>query len=164
MMQMVLEPGVRGDARVINARRQEKEQSTIIFNPFRGSGEVIDPEGDPFRLESEMKNREKGRTNEDFFANAKAQGWWALRRRFQLTYRAVVEKLPFTKDDLISISSSLPNLSSVIAELSQPTYSQNGVGKLLVDKSPDGAKSPNKADSIMIAFAPTKKPRTGFFI
>ena len=152
--------GVRGDAKVINAKRQHQ----IEFNPFRGSGEVINPEGDPFKLEMELKNREKGRTNEDFFANAKAQAWWALRRRFQLTYRAIVEKLPYTPEDIISISSTIPNLSAIITELSQPTYSQNGVGKLLVDKNPDGARSPNRADSIMIAFAPVKKQRTGFFI
>lgn len=152
--------GVRGDARVINEKRQHK----IEFNPFRGSGEVVDKEGNPFKSDADGRDREKGRTNEDFFANAKAQGWWALRRRFQLTYRAVVEKLPFHPDDIISISSSVTNISGLIAELSQPTYSQNSVGKILVDKSPDGAKSPNKADSVMIAFAPETPARRSAFL
>ena len=48
-------------------------------------------------------------------------------------------------------------------ELSQPTYSQNSNGKILVDKKPDGARSPNKADSVMIAFAPIRKINAGFF-
>lgn len=151
--------GVRGDARVIN----EKRTTPIIVNPFRGSGAVVDPEGDPFKRDGDGRNREKGRTNEDFFANAKAQAWWYLRRRFQLTYRAVVEKKSFNPDDIISISSSVNFLSALITELSQPTYAQNDVGKILVNKSPDGAKSPNLADSVMIAFAPVPPARRSAF-
>jgi phage terminase large subunit len=155
--------GVRGDARVLNNLRDSQNIFKISVNPFWGSGDVIDPDGDPFKLEADIKNREKGRTNDDFFANAKAQAWWALRRRFQLTYRAVVEKLPCSSDDIISISSSISNLSKIISELSQPTYSQSDkTGKLLVNKSPDGSKSPNCADSVMIAFAPIKQSRKGF--
>lgn len=150
--------GVRGDARVINNKRKHQ----ISFNPFRGSGAVIDPTGDPFRSENEVKGHEKGRTNEDFFANAKSQSWWALRRRFQLTYRAVIEGLPFHKDDIISISSSIPDFRKLLIELSQPTYSQNSVGKIIIDKMPEGTRSPNLADAVMIAFAPIKKIR-GFF-
>ena len=155
--------GVRGDARVINKSRIANRQTKISFNPFRGSGAVVDPEGNPFQSANEDKDREKGRTNEDFFANAKAQAWWFLRRRFQLTYRAVVEGLPFNPEDIISISSELPDYKKLIVELSQPTYSQNNNGKILVDKMPDGARSPNLADSVMIAFAPIRKVNAGFF-
>ena len=98
-----------------------------------------------------------GRTNEDYFANYKAQGWWALARRFQLTYRAVVEKLPVHNDDIISLDSKLPNLNALVLELSQPTYTQNNVGKLLIDKVPDGGRSPNLADAVMIVFAPAER-------
>ncbi|CAK8744479.1 hypothetical protein SODG_007592 [Sodalis praecaptivus] len=42
----------------------------------------------------------------------------------------------------------------LIIELSRPTYSINGVGKVIVDKQPDGTKSPNLADSVMISYAP----------
>ncbi|EBZ0800660.1 TerL protein, partial [Salmonella enterica subsp. enterica serovar Abony] len=42
----------------------------------------------------------------------------------------------------------------LIIELSQPTYSINGVGKIVVDKQPDGTRSPNLADSAMISYAP----------
>ena len=106
---------------------------------------------------------DKGRTNEDFFANYKAQAWWSLRRRFQLTHRAIVENLPVNPDDIISLSGSLPELNRLILELSQPTYSQNGVGKLLVDKVPDGGRSPNLADAVCIAFSPKKKISKGAF-
>lgn len=154
--------GARGDARIINDRRTNGKIRPIQFLPFRGSGAVVDPMGNPFKASNEAKDREKGRTNEDFLKNLKAQGWWALRRRFQATYRAVVEKLSYNPDDIISISSSLPEYRKLVIELSQPTYSQDNVGKIVVDKMPDGSRSPNLADAVMIAFAPTKKVR-GFF-
>ena len=75
----------------------------------------------------------------------------------------MVEKLPFIEDDLISISSSVTNISGLVSELSQPTYSQNDNGKIIIDKIPNGAKSPNKADSVMIVFAPEPPKRRSFF-
>lgn len=42
-------------------------------------------------------------------------------------------------------------------ELSQPTYHQNVAGKIVVDKAPDGAMSPNLADAVMMRFAPMKR-------
>lgn len=136
--------GVRGDARVMNENRKNEGRCMLRVSPFRGSGAVDDPEGEMV----------KGRKNKDYFANAKAQAWWALRIRFQNTHRAVAEGLPFKADELISISSSLPYREALVAELSQPTYTINGVGKIVVDKAPEGTKSPNLADSVMIRFAP----------
>ncbi len=99
----------------------------------------------------------KKRKNKDFFANAKAQAWWALRLRFQSTYRAVVEGMEFNPDDLISIAPDLGELRALQMELSQPTYSINQVGKIVIDKQPDGTKSPNLADAVMIAFQPASR-------
>jgi len=73
---------------------------------------------------------------------------------FQNTYRAVEEGMDYNPDEIISISGTLGKKSKLIVELSQPTYSVNGVGKIVVDKKPDGTKSPNLADSVMIAYAP----------
>lgn len=155
--------GARGDARTINEKRKKNKVKEIIFNPFRGSGEVVDPEGNPFQLSGQHKDGQKGRTNEDFFKNAKAQGWWTLRNRFKMTYRAVVEKLPVNLEDIISIPSALPCHRKLMTELSQPTYSQNGEGKIIVDKAPDNSKSPNLADTVMILYAPVKKIVWGAF-
>lgn len=165
--------GVRGDVRVITEKRKTAYDASVPrprwpytklpFNPFRGSGEVVDPDGNPFLQSGQISDSEKGRTNADFFANRKAQAWWALRRRFQLTYRAVVDKLPYNKDDIISISSTIPEYRKMITELSQPTYSQNAVGKVIVNKTPDGSRSPNLADAVMIAFSPIKKSAKGFW-
>jgi len=132
--------GVRGDARVINETRARRLQ----VEPFRGSGAVYAPKAEDV----------KGRKNEDFFANHKAQAWWALRTRFQRTYRAVVEGAPYIADELITIPADLPNRQALCNELSQPTYSISTIGKIVVDKTPDGTRSPNLADAVMIRFAP----------
>ncbi len=134
--------GVRGDAVDINFKRREAGKHEIAVEPFRGSGGVFDPEG----------SLVEGRLNKDYFSNQKAQAWWALRLRFQQTYRAVVESMPFDPDSIISIDPNLPELTGLVTELVQPTYSLNASGKVVVDKVPDGAMSPNLADAVMIAF------------
>lgn len=142
--------GARGDARVINEQRETESQRQITATPFRGSGSPSNPDDEAVP----SQDGQPGRLNKDFFANAKAQSWWSLRTRFQKTYRAVVEGMDYDPDDIISISGSIQKRSKLISELSQPTYSINGVGKVVVDKKPDGTKSPNLADSVMIAYAP----------
>lgn len=139
--------GVRGDARVINEKRTRKMKVVA----FRGSGEVIDPDKPVFKADI----RKNARTNKDYFANYKAQSWWALRLRFQNTWRAVTQGLEFDPDEIISIDKNLPELNKLTSELSQPTYSINGAGKIIIDKMPDGMKSPNHADAVMICYAPS---------
>jgi phage terminase large subunit len=95
------------------------------------------------------------RKNRDLFANLKAMSWWALRLRFQSTYRAIVEGMPYEADSLISIDPHLEELLPLTMELSQPTYKLNTAGKIIVNKAPDGTRSPNCADAVMIAFNPT---------
>ncbi len=103
----------------------------------------------------------KGRLNKDFFTNHKAQGWWWLRMLFQNTNRAI-NGMEYDPDEIISIDSSLNELNTLTRELSQPTYSLRN-GKILVDKSPDDALSPNTADSVMMNYAPKKLQPKGFF-
>lgn len=152
--------GTKGDARKLNETRKRK----IEVCKFQGSAGVVDPEGKIPQLDGDTSRDKDERTNKDYFANAKAQAWWSLRMRFLRTYRAVVQGHPVTDPDaLISISSKLPSLTKLTLELSQPTYSENGAGKLLINKAPDGAKSPNLADSVMICFSPQEAKRKGFF-
>ncbi len=139
--------GVRGDARVLNEQRAAAGKRSIRSEPFRGSGPVYDPDGEMV----------KERKNKDYFANLKAQSWWALRLRFQATYRAVVEGKPFDPDEIISIDPDLPERAALSMELSQPTFTVNGVGKIVIDKAPDGTKSPNLADAVMIAYQPAAR-------
>lgn len=143
--------GVRGDSRIMNEERRSSGANEITVEPFRGSASVHDPEG-------EMVER---RLNKDFFANLKAQSWWSLRQRFERTHRAVqifktTGQRPESMDDLISLSSeSIENLDLLIEELVQPKYLTNGAGKILIDKQPDGTRSPNRADAVMICFNPS---------
>ncbi|TXE22189.1 TerL protein [Serratia ureilytica] len=141
--------GARGDARVINEQRTAERMGTITATPFRGSGGVFSPDDEAIPGD----NGRPARLNKDFFATAKAQGWWHLRKLFRNTYRAR-NGLPYDPDEIISISGSMENKDRLLLELSQPTWSKNTVGKILVDKQPEGTKSPNLADAVMIGFAP----------
>lgn len=141
--------GVRGDAKAINELRQPEGRPYLLATPFRGSGSVFDPDGEAVKGD----NGQPSRLNKDFFANAKAQSWWHLRKLFRNTFRAV-SGMEYIPDDIISLSGQITNIDKLIIELSQPTYSINGVGKVVVDKQPEGTKSPNLADSVMINYAP----------
>lgn len=155
--------GVRGDARVINARRRAAGQDVLKIEPFRGSGEVYQPDK-PIPTAQPVARTEtsrKGRTNKDFFSNAKAQGWWHLRVKFQRTFRAVQaaaegKPLEYDPDDLISLDPGMRELAKLTTELSQPTYSLNNAGKVVIDKAPDGTRSPNHGDALMIRNAPRR--------
>lgn len=147
--------GVRGDNRMLNEARTAANVWEINATPHQGSGAVVNPD-EPIPL----ARRDPGldvveRTNGDFFANYKAQAWWDLRVRFQRTYRAVEGvDTDYNPDDLISISSTCPERSTLIAELGQVTYKISQTGKVQVNKAPAGTKSPNAADSVVILYAP----------
>jgi hypothetical protein len=148
--------GVRGDARQINARRKAEGLKQIRDYPFHGGGGVADPDA-VFRMGSgDVKSMATARTNRDMFANLKAQGGWALRCRFQATYRAVVEGLPYNPDEIISIAPDLPYLADLTLQMQQPTYSINGAGKVVIDKAPDGMASPDLYDAVVISYTPSK--------
>jgi len=140
---------VRGDARKINEARAARRVKPINVQEFRGSAAVMFPEHKVRGPDGTPLDR----TNEDFFANYKAQSWWALRFRFQQTWRAL-QGMPYDPDDIISLDATNPELTRLQMELSQPIYKMNLAGKMLVDKLPDGALSPNLADQVMMEFAP----------
>lgn len=155
--------GVRGDARVLNEARADHP---IEAEPWRAGAAVVDPDSPIETLRPPAKRADKvQRTNADTFKNAKAQGWHSLRLAFERTHRAVTQGEQFDPDSLISISPDLPAplRGKLIAELSQPTWRPNSAGLLVVDKSPDGSKSPNYADSVMMARAPTPRRKRSMF-
>jgi phage terminase large subunit len=136
--------GVAGDACVINQKRNDEAVHGINFVGYRGSAKIFEPRGQMVY----------DRYNEDFFLNYKAQAWWALRMRFQETYKAVVEGREYDPDMIISLAGDMPELNRLVNELSQPRYKKNTVGKMFVDKAPDGMASPNHADTIVMLFHP----------
>ena len=103
-----------------------------------------------------VENDDESPLNKDFYANLKAQAWWQLRLRFERTHRAVQANDPrmYSKDELISLAPDLPLLRTLQKELSQPTMSRNTRMKLVIDKQPEGTKSPNLADAVVMAYWP----------
>lgn len=130
--------------------------------PMRPNDRVNETEGQGMTLlGSRDRADQQGPKNKEFFANLKAQAWWWLRRRFELTHRAVQNGEEFDPDDLIVIPSTLPLLRSLMKELSQATMTPSTTSmKLMVDKTPDGMKSPNLADAVVICYAPFRDWRT----
>ncbi|WP_197280826.1 hypothetical protein [Bosea vaviloviae] len=123
---------------------------TLRLVPWNAGATPLDPDGHV------IEGDKASPKNKDFYANVKAQAWWQLRRRFERTHRAVTEGVAFKPDDMISLPVDLPALRQVEKELSQATVGKNGSLKLIVNKSPEGTKSPNMADAIVMAFWPMK--------
>lgn len=95
--------------------------------------------------------------NKDFFSNLKAQAWWMLRMRFERTYKAINHGATYDPSELISLSSEIESLQELVSELAGATVKHNNAGKLVVDKKPEGGRSPNRADSVVIVFHPTRE-------
>lgn len=164
--------GVRGPARQANEARIEAKARPLSVRPFRGSAS-----GEALYMPDAWVKGEDGkpldRRNKDYFQNYKAQSYIALRWRFLQTYRAVVkgyrviranDKIParpgeltVDEDEIISINGKIAKLSQLISELSQPVTKESQTGKLMVDKTPEGMKSPNLSDAVMMVFAPRRR-------
>lgn len=132
----------------------------VNIQGFNAGGAVLHPESEYLA----------GKKNKDMFANIKAQAWWHVRDRFYKTWRCIEArkanpdcKLEYTFDELISLSSSIPKIEYLKAELSRPWVDYDGNGKVKVESKKDmkkrGIPSPNMADSLIMAFAPLiRKP------
>jgi phage terminase large subunit len=95
-----------------------------------------------------------GRTNADMFVNANAQAWWHLRQRFIETYKAATG-VAHDSEMVIALDPELPELRQLKSELAQVLYGHNPNGKIQIVKTPAGYRSPNLADAVKMAFAPT---------
>jgi phage terminase large subunit len=129
----------------------------LRYEKFNAGGAVWMPEA---IYSEKTKNR-------DMFANIKAQAWWLLADRFRNTFNAIRDGQAFKPDQLISISSALPNIEKLIDELSTPMRDYDGSGRVKVESKIDLAKrgvpSPNVADALVMAFAPEGGQRSGIF-
>ncbi|WP_139247705.1 TerL protein [Hyphomicrobium sp. CS1GBMeth3] len=147
--------GVKGEAnRLARDSETARKIKNVRFVQWNAGAAVQDPEG--YVLARHEKPDRDTPKNEDFFANLKAQGWWALRRRFEKTYRARTEGIRFDPSELISLPSDLPMLRQLQQELSQPTVSKGSRLKLVIDKNPPGTRSPNLGDAVMMLYFPCK--------
>ncbi|MDE2105306.1 MAG: PBSX family phage terminase large subunit [Patescibacteria group bacterium] len=138
----------------LNQQRQSFER--VRYAKFNAGAAVERPEE---YYASDRLDRIK---NKDFFANLKAQAWWNLADRFRNTYNAINRGEKFKDDELVSISSEMPNLEKLKTELSTPKRDFDRNGRVKVESKEDLAKSnrvggavksPNLADAFVMAFA-----------
>lgn len=83
------------------------------------------------------------------FKNYAAELWWALRLRFVATKERKEDVEQHSTSDCIAI----PEVTDLISQVSQPTYTLTGSGKIKVDKFGQGSSSPDYAEALMYAFA-----------
>lgn len=138
----------RGDARVLNESRATSGCKPIRVIEYRGSSSPM--------LPTRIVPRSNRRW-EDLCANRKSQAAWHLRMLFQESHKAANGE-PYDKDSIICIDPKIPELSRLVAELSQPTMSENSAGRLLIDKLGDGERSPNSYDCTAMVFSPRQMP------
>jgi hypothetical protein len=95
-----------------------------------------------------------GRGADDVFANLKAFGWWTVRERLKKSWE-LVEGL---EDHPLNECLLVPPDNVLCSQLCQPTWSKTLAGKRQVDKMPLGAKSPDRADALVLAFLERDAP------
>jgi hypothetical protein len=147
--------GVKGETN--RMKRSGELPKNLKVVAWSAAAKVLDPENRVVQGDIESPK------NKDFFENLKSQGWWELRRRFELTHKAVTSGQEFRPDDLISIPAELENRHQLETELSQPTFSRSKTGKIIIDKKPNGSASPNYADSCVMAYWPVQKSGFVYF-
>lgn len=100
-----------------------------------------------------------GVKHKDHFANCKAQAWWLLSDRFRNTYDAINNGTKYKDDELISLSSDIPELESLIIELGTPQRDMDTNGRVIVESKKKlkdrGISSPDRADAFVMAYYPT---------
>ena len=133
--------------------RKNEWPENLAVTGWNAAAKPLNPE---WRIDPTDPNSMK---NKDFFQSLKSQGSWELRKRFERTYKAVVKGEKFDQDELISISSDLPNINQVELQVCQPIFKENGAGKLIIDKKPNNSSSPNMFDAIMMCYHPVAIPR-----
>lgn len=130
-------------------------QHRIDYFKFNASGAIIDKD-----KPSDPKDK-KSPLNKDFYCNLKAQTWWQVAARFRNTYNAITKGMEFSEDELISISSEIEDVDGLVDELSVVRKDFDKTGKVKVESKEDLAKrdikSPNRADSFVMAYAPREK-------
>lgn len=147
--------GVKAELNQLHAGKDGS--GTLKINGFNAGGAVIDPTHEYM----------PGKLNSDMFYNVKAQAWWKLRDRFYKTYRAVKQGAQYQPGEMISLSSKLPQLEKLKAELSRPRVDYGDNGKVKVESKKDMAKrqipSPNLADALVMCYAPVAPQVVGVF-
>lgn len=138
--------GVKGECNRLKTERMLPARLKVIS--WNGGSSVLDPE------KCIIPDDPESPKNKDLFDNLKAQAYWSARQRFEKTYMFVTQGIEYPVEEMVALDSSLPHHHELVKELSQPTQSPNKAGKIVVDKQPEGTKSPNLADQFIMCYHP----------
>lgn len=98
------------------------------------------------------------RTNGDYFASLKSQAWHSFATRCMKTYKVRYHDADYPPEELVSIPGDLPQLNELALQLCQVTQTTSkSTGKMVIEKTPKGGKSPNLADAVVMCYHPTKE-------
>jgi hypothetical protein len=126
----------------------------IRFEPWVAGAKPLDPDRRVIPLDKQSP------LNKDHFQNLRAQAWLNFRFKAERTHRAITDKrYKWKAEDLISFDSSTLNaglLQKLRKQLSQPTLATSSQLKILLEKKPEGSRSPNLADACIMAYWPAK--------
>lgn len=134
-----------------NRMRQHGELPRhLTVRGWNAGGGVLDPEKNIIPGDKESPK------NKDYFENISIQAYHRLAQRFYKTYLAVEKGREYPPDELISINSDIEQLDEIVIELSQATQTFSKKGKKMLQKTPEGGKSPNLADAIKMCYCPVR--------
>lgn len=122
------------------------------FKPWNAGAGVVNP------FHRIIPDDDQSALNKDFFGNMKAQAWWSMRTRVYKTWRAVKFGDVYPADDLVSFDSDMPLLMQLLKELAQPTEGKSSGLRMIIEKKPNGTRSPNLADACIMAYFPAPEP------
>lgn len=133
----------------------------VHIEAFQGSSGADNPEHIYQPMDEEPS---KAKTNEEFFANLRAQCYVILRDRMFRTWQAVTKGMMVASpDELISFSSSIEQLSLLRAELCRIPRKYVPSGRFQLLSKPEmkklGISSPNMADAVMMTCRPISVKR-----
>ena len=136
-----------------------------IYDGFNAGGKVDNPDDVFMRLPHAKI------LNSEHFSNIKAQWWHDVSERFRKTYEVITEGANHPIDELISINSATIPVklrNQLCQELAAPRKDVDGLGKFKVESKKDmrekrKIKSPNIADSVIMAVHRPKRKKATFF-
>ena len=144
--------GVKAESNRLIAAK--KMPTGIKFIPWGASDKVLNPKKHLFFNEDGSQDKHSPK-NEDYFMNLKIQAGWNLRIRFEKTFKWITFGEEADPSECISLSSDIPDLQELKKELAQPVVTKSiATGKMMIDKKPDGTKSPDRYDSMAMAYTP----------
>jgi phage terminase large subunit len=127
-------------------------RSEMNFKPWNAGAGVVNPF---LRI---IPDDDQSALNKDFFGNMKAQAWWSMRTRVYKTWRAIKFGDVYPADELVSFDSDMPMLMQLLKELAQPTEGKSSGLRMIIEKKPNGTRSPNLADACIMAYFPAPEP------